>query len=589
MLSFRFRTLNAVFVLLSLLAALPSAADTVTTRSLAAGITYTQEIHTGALPQIINILKIDLHAPGVRVRCGQALDTISLAGPTKGREVIHSLANRNGAIAAVNADFFPFTGDPLGVAIRDGELLSEPMEFRACLGIGPDAVYMDVLGTVGAIAVGENPPLPLNGINRTPEGNSTLVLTPSYSATPKIDKSALLIVLGDVPLPVRVSTVMRGQVESVTAIASGQTLPVVPANSVYIVATGTNAAALAGQFKTGDNVAFRFDLVSNLPAPQRGKYASRGGLRSDVALAPIWKDVEQAVGGGPRLVVNGQIQIDGDAEDIPLKDFVIKRHPRTAVGATKDGALLLVTVDGRQAFSDGMSLAEMAALMIRLGAENAMNLDGGGSSTMVVQGSVVNAPSDGRERAVANGLLVYGTQADAGDLGDLQLRSASTFADLIEPGKPIKFAVTGPDGTPIARDTPIYWGTGDGLGFISQEGVFTGYHAGKGTLRAQVGKRLLEVPIEVKAGSAAKLTATLGSVANNPPDRNALTVTVTDKYGNAVVGVKVNAKVQGGQLEASLITDAKGIARSEVVWDAAPGGRKVTVSSPGTNAVAISK
>jgi len=102
-----------------------ASADTIT-KQVAPGIVYTQEITTGASPLIVNILRIELSAPGVHVRCGQALDAITLRAPTLGRETIPSLARRSHAIAGVNADFFPFTGDPLGLAVRDSELLSEP-------------------------------------------------------------------------------------------------------------------------------------------------------------------------------------------------------------------------------------------------------------------------------------------------------------------------------------------------------------------------------------------------------------------------------------------------------------------------------
>ena len=115
------------------------------------------------------------------------------------------------------------------------------------------------------------------------------------------------------------------------------------------------------------------------------------------------------------LIRDGQIAIDGEAEGLPKADFVDKRHPRTAAGVDNRGNLLLVTVDGRAAWSRGASLDEMAAIMKRYGAVQALNLDGGGSTTMAIGGGVVNAPSDGRERPIADGLLVYGNAPDVPD------------------------------------------------------------------------------------------------------------------------------------------------------------------------------
>jgi hypothetical protein len=113
--------------------------------------------------------------------------------------------------------------------------------------------------------------------------------------------------------------------------------------------------------------------------------------------------VVDAIGGNPRLVVDGAVsgpEVDGTGE-------FFGRHSRTAVGATADGRLLLVVVDGRQpGYSRGMTLRELAELMQRLGAVQAVNLDGGGSSEMVVNGLPASRPSDGRGRGIANALVV---------------------------------------------------------------------------------------------------------------------------------------------------------------------------------------
>ncbi|HEY6707324.1 MAG TPA: phosphodiester glycosidase family protein [Actinomycetota bacterium] len=110
----------------------------------------------------------------------------------------------------------------------------------------------------------------------------------------------------------------------------------------------------------------------------------------------------------PHPVRNGQVlsgNVDGST---PFH----RRNPRTAVGATADGRLLIVTVDGRQpGHSVGMSLRELAELFVRLGARSAINLDGGGSTTMVLDGTIVNRFSDAQERRVPTALLVLGEPA----------------------------------------------------------------------------------------------------------------------------------------------------------------------------------
>jgi exopolysaccharide biosynthesis protein len=114
------------------------------------------------------------------------------------------------------------------------------------------------------------------------------------------------------------------------------------------------------------------------------------------------------VGGGPVLVRNGKpvSAFDPGAYDA---GFLEKRHPRTAAGLRADGSIVLVVVDGRHpASSVGMTIREMSDLMIELGCVEAINLDGGGSTTMVVKGKVVNNPSDPTgERPVSDALLVF--------------------------------------------------------------------------------------------------------------------------------------------------------------------------------------
>ncbi|HEX3622809.1 MAG TPA: phosphodiester glycosidase family protein, partial [Acidimicrobiales bacterium] len=108
-----------------------------------------------------------------------------------------------------------------------------------------------------------------------------------------------------------------------------------------------------------------------------------------------------AIGGSPQLLQGGQIWFPTDNRD----DFTQGRHARTMVGLTSNGEMLLVTADGAGPGS-GLTLVEAARLMSGLGAVDALNLDGGGSSTFVGTGTVRSHPSDGAERPVASALTV---------------------------------------------------------------------------------------------------------------------------------------------------------------------------------------
>jgi hypothetical protein len=135
------------------------------------------------------------------------------------------------------------------------------------------------------------------------------------------------------------------------------------------------------------------------------------GLSMRSALVPPG----DIVSGGPRLLAGGRVRVRSSAEGFnPLSapwfhgSFVASRQPRTMAGVRRDGSLLLVTVDGRRpGWSAGVTLQEGARVMRSLGARDALNLDGGGSTAMAVRGRRVNLPSDpGGERPVSDAILV---------------------------------------------------------------------------------------------------------------------------------------------------------------------------------------
>lgn len=118
------------------------------------------------------------------------------------------------------------------------------------------------------------------------------------------------------------------------------------------------------------------------------------------------EEADDITNGVSLLVRNRKIQLTWEQEKTN-KAFVETRHPRTAVAKLKDGKFLMITVDGRSEASGGIGLQDLAEYMLSLGAVDAMNLDGGGSTTMFVDGKVVNKPSDKEgERKVSDAILV---------------------------------------------------------------------------------------------------------------------------------------------------------------------------------------
>ncbi len=126
-----------------------------------------------------------------------------------------------------------------------------------------------------------------------------------------------------------------------------------------------------------------------------------------------WEELEHIVGGTPVLVNNGNIVEDFTSEQT-FESFLVNRHPRTAVGIKKNGEWVFVVVDGHfDKLFDGMTVKELAELMLELGCVEALNLDGGGSSTMVLEGTVINEPGgkiqedDKYVEAVSDAILIF--------------------------------------------------------------------------------------------------------------------------------------------------------------------------------------
>jgi hypothetical protein len=178
----------------------------------------------------------------------------------------------------------------------------------------------------------------------------------------------------------------------VTQIIDNKGSSAIPSNGYVISASGKKREELLSLVKVGT----RIDLALFHSSPD-----------SEIP-SPAFFRAEDVVGGVPLLIKDGLVEIKWEQEK-SSKSFVETKHPRTAVAKLKDGKFLMLTVDGRQPeHSIGMNLKELAELLLDLGATDAMNLDGGGSTTMFLDGKVMNKPSDKEgERSVSDAILVF--------------------------------------------------------------------------------------------------------------------------------------------------------------------------------------
>ena len=135
---------------------------------------------------------------------------------------------------------------------------------------------------------------------------------------------------------------------------------------------------------------------------------SRIEIKTEIIVIPtVPFKPDFIIGAGPQLLASGKFVAESEAANYS-ESLMKLRHPRTSIGWREDGRLILVTVDGRQPRkSVGMTIEELAKLMLELGCQEAINLDGGGSTTMVIKNKIVNSSSDQTgERPVSDALLL---------------------------------------------------------------------------------------------------------------------------------------------------------------------------------------
>ena len=603
-----------IFVLLLLL---PGAgrADT-TVKRLAPGITLTQEIDK-ATPLVINVLSVDLDAPGVRLGVGIGQDHISGTDATHGREDVSRYARRHRVLAAVNADFFPYTGDPLGVGIKDGELFSEPYTGsakggpRVALGVtlGGRGVVFDTLSFLGDLQAQDGQRAFLNGVNRVPNAGEIIAFTALYGPASSNRKGGTDVVLGSANLPLRANKLMVGRVQQVlTGLQTATAIP--PSGMVLSGAPGAGADFLARHVHPGDKIGFVLAVapvgsaaggvqIAGLPRTE-SDLPSRAGQNINRA-AYLWAQIPQAVGGGPRLITNGAVTVTGVAEGFDA-GFIASPNPRTAVGTSRDGRrLLVVTVDGRQAISKGVSLNDLALILQRYGAWNAMNFDGGGSTAMSVGGLLVNSPEGtGEERPVADMLVIDSDRPDV-TLPRVSAPVVMGGPQILMPAAPVAIGQATPlrlaDGgrTLPGSDSRILWQgmvTG-GIGFVNQKGYFIPLKPGTGTVTALYKGRLLTSSVTVQAPAPPVALYTIQGAFTPDPggasNRSELTVRVLDQTGQPLAGAPVHLVASGAVADATdARTNADGYVTVGVTWQAARGG-SIIIQSGALKPVAVTQ
>lgn len=288
--------------------------------------------------------------------------TPALASTTLGRKnTITTIAKHNNSIVAINGTFFkPATGVPLGTLMINKKMYTGPIHDRVAMGIfdnGYDMARIQLnadLKTFGKTIKVDNINQPrtlsTHVIVYTPDWGNVAPASPKYGEQLAINKDGDVIAVSSAPLAI-------------------------PAEGFVVVG----------------------------PAQQLDKIKNDRRIKFEVSTIPNWNNVNHIISGGPYLVKDSQVYVDTAEQKLGA---IGGRNPRTAVGYTADNHLIIVTVDGREKSSVGMTLYELANFMKSIGCYNAMNLDGGGSTVLYVNGKVVNHPQVQGGIALSNALTL---------------------------------------------------------------------------------------------------------------------------------------------------------------------------------------
>jgi hypothetical protein len=367
--------------IIALLAAAPATAQT---EALMPGVTYEKGVQfTPHGPVAIHIVRGPKPTGLYELRPTLSNESI------QGLERVSTMQKRletTATMVGVNGDFYADSGRPSGVLMRGGIVESPPFGDRSSTGITPegglDVRRVQFFGTWRGLGQRRT----LNDMNQTPGANGISLYTPTYGPTTPQQAGVVEAIIHPFP-PTAPNADLVGPVIHV-ATGGGS---VIPQGGAVLAARGTAGQRLLEEAPIGTTLTLR------------------------IIFRPEWTGIANAVGGGPVLVRdNGPVF---RAQEAFTAGQLAPRNPRTAVGQTADGRVLMVVTDGRRpGYSVGMTNFELAQTMVRLGAVTATAFDGGGSSTLAFDGRLLSRPSDrSGERPVSNALqlMYYGVYSPA--------------------------------------------------------------------------------------------------------------------------------------------------------------------------------
>lgn len=538
------RLLVIAALLLSLLVAAPASAELSEGTLLMPGVTYDRQVEfTFHGPVVLHVLTAP-RPDGRLYRLEPALSNGSVVA-TEPLTAIEQNLSGEGTAAGVNGDYFsPKPGDPKGILIQNGVMVTPPLPQRSSLGIAPDgSLQVDRVSFTGIWrGTGQRRPMTLN---EPPSGGAVTLYTPAWGPTTPAEGGRVIEdVIESLP-PTRPNSNLTGVVSQ--TVANGGVA--IPAGGAVLVARRNQAPILARDAPVGTTLFLR------------------------LSLTPNWSGMVGAIGGGPVIVQDGHPVFRADESF--GSSLLNVRSPRTAVGQLADGRIVLVTTDGgRSGYSVGMTNFELALAMLRLGAVRAMALGSGAETSMAFDGALVNRPDTPAEPQIADALLVvYGgvyIPAPAASVvspnGDGVDDTLQLSYRLVRPST-VTATVAGP-GVRQVLDSGQ-----------RQPGLYTFTFAGQtaeGVALPEGGYRFSVAATDDQGQSSSAergfaLNDTLGSLAVAPAAvrlsaRNRKALAVTFALASAA-SVQVTIETRSGIVVRTLATGNLGAGQQRLVWD----------------------
>jgi exopolysaccharide biosynthesis protein len=279
------------------------------------------------------------------------------------------MTRRRDALVAINTTYFNGQGIPLGLLMKDQELISSPLYNRTLLGITrQQRLFVDQTSLSEAVYFPElRNTQRFHAVNLPRQQQQMVLYTPRYGRSTGTAENEYAF---------EAQILLDGTIQQ-----TGTHNVPIPEDGYVISAHGKPALW----------------LQQNLHVGMRALIFSQ--------VLGQWRDIAHLISGGPRLLKAGQPHVTSEQEQFK-PDIAQGRAPRTALGIGRNGEIILLVVDGRQTRSAGLTLWELAQLLKERGAIEGLNFDGGGSSALAIRGKLVNQPSDKAERPVSSALLV---------------------------------------------------------------------------------------------------------------------------------------------------------------------------------------